>query len=272
MKRVNAVTYSKDFKTEGHKPVLILADDRKKYVIKPQRADRFDYSIYNEILAHHFLKLWGFHSPEIALIKVDKEILKNSINAKTYKAGSFKLDFFGSEFVENCFEINEMYGFSKKVDFKKLERPETLIRLGLFDIWLENDDRKPTNYNILFSQNNQKIAVVPIDNAFLFSTLDYSQITPANGVCNSVNDNVLYSQIACQIIKKVKPSKKWIELQRELFYLCIKKCQGKFDEIIETIQPYIPLNTNERLNLKKFLFHKERNEQVFNDFLSRIKK
>ncbi|MBK7127798.1 MAG: hypothetical protein IPH66_00330 [Crocinitomicaceae bacterium] len=84
MKRVNAVAYSKDFKTEGHKPVLILADDRKKYVIKPQRPDRFDYSIYNEILAHHFLKLWGFHSPEIALVKVDKEILKNSYNAKTY--------------------------------------------------------------------------------------------------------------------------------------------------------------------------------------------
>lgn len=191
MQVFKAITHLKDFKTDGHKPALVLADNGLKYVVKPCMANGFDYCIYSELLAHFLLKLWQIQTPEIALIKVEKELLNNSDNAKHYKTDSFKNLFFGSQFIENNFELNNFLSFAKKIDYKKIWEPEKLIQLGLFDLWVENDDRKPSNFNILLDCSTSKFAIVAIDNACIFSTLNYSQLN-SKEVSQSFNDNLLY--------------------------------------------------------------------------------
>lgn len=269
MKVVNAITYLKDFKTDGHRPVLIVADDFQKYVIKPHKSQKFDYALFNELLAHHFLKQWHIHTPEIVLVKVEKELLKNSPNASQYKDRYYKEYFFGSHFIENAIELNNYLGFKKAADYKKIKDPEKLILLGLFDIWLENDDRKPSNFNILLQPEHGRFKITAIDNAFIFSSLPYYDIRPEY-VCASFNDNVLYADLTKQVLKKIKPNKKWGEHQRDLFYICIKHCQNKFDEIIAELSPYYSLSEIDNQKLKEFLFSEERNKLVFNEFISRF--
>ena len=252
MRTINAVTYLKDFKTEGHKPILVLADDNLKYVIKPYRSNGFDYCIFNELLANYFLKIWQINTPEFALIKVKKEVLKNSVNASYYKSMSFQNYFFGSLFIENSFELNNFLSFSKKIDFKKIREPEKLLILGLFDIWVENDDRKPTNYNILLNNHLGKFNIVAIDNAFIFSNLTYSELNP-EFICNSFNDNVLYSSLTKQVLKKIKPNKKWVEHHRDLYYLYIRNCENNFDKIITEIEPFFKLNQLFNVEIKLIL-------------------
>lgn len=270
MKTLNAVTYLKDFKTDGHKPALVLADDNLKYVIKPYKSMGFDYAIFNELLGHHFLKLWHIGTPEVALIKVKKEILKNSANAKEYKSVSFQNYFFASSYIENTFELNNFLSFAKKTDYSKIKDPEKILILGLFDIWVENDDRRPGNFNILLQNQSGKFNIVAIDNAFIFSSLSYVDLNPEH-ICNSINDNVLYSSLTKQILKKTKLTKKWVEHYRDMYYLCIKNCEKNFDDIIIQIEPFFKLSQSDYTSLKIFLFNENRNKLVFNDFLSRLK-
>jgi hypothetical protein len=232
LKTVNAITLLREFNTGGHKPILVLADDENKYVVKPCRNPNFDYAIYNEIICNYFLNIWNLPTPEMALVKVDKEITANSINAAGYKRIAYKNYFFGSKYYESALELNSYFTFNKKLDYKKLQSPEKTIQLGLFDIWTENDDRKPTNYNILLNPVKEQFKILAIDNAFTFSTLDYQQLNP-NYVCNSLNDNVLYSDFAKGILKKIKPNSKWISHQKDLFYLYTLNCSLQFDEIIQ---------------------------------------
>lgn len=270
MEVLTAITHLRDFNTNGHRPVLVLASNHKKYVIKPQKNIDFDYSICNELLAHFLLKLWNIPTPDIALITVKKEILSNSKNSKSYKSSCFQKYFFASEFIENAIELNNFLSFNKKLDYRKIQNPETFLTLGLFDIWVENDDRKPTNYNIILQTTHNKFTPYAIDNAFIFSSLDYSLLNTVY-VCNSINDNVLYSQLTKQIVKKIKPTKKWQVHQRDLFYLYIKKCEDSFDEILNNLSSFMKFKNEEIESLRNFLFNEERNKNVFHDFLSRIK-
>lgn len=270
LKEVSAITYLRDFPTDGHKPILVLADDNNKYVIKPVKNINFDYSIYNEILCHFLLRKWKLNTPDIALVKVQKEISTNSINASSYKKSAYNNFFFGSYFYENSIELTAYLSFNKKIDYKKLINPEKLIDLGLFDIWVENDDRKPSNYNIILSPENDRFELLAIDNALTFSSLDYQKLNP-NYISNSVNDNVLYSEIGKKIIKNIKPNAKWVSHKKDLFYLWIENCNKDFDEIINNITPFYSIDKIDLEKLKAFLFNEQRNNLVFQDFISRIK-
>ena len=44
--------------------------------------------------------------------------------------------------VANSFELNMLVEPQGKVELKKFADPEIIVKLGLFDIWVENTDRK----------------------------------------------------------------------------------------------------------------------------------
>ncbi len=270
LKEVKAITHLRDFNTGGHRPMLILADDDNKYVVKPYKGTGFDYSFYNEILCNYLLGIWQLPTPKIALVKINKEIVANSNNGSGYKKSSFNNYFFGSLYQENALELNQYLTFNKQVDYKKIVAPEKIVDLGLFDIWVENDDRSPSNYNILLHSEKDRLKFLAIDNAFTFNTLDYKNLNP-QFITNSFNDNVLYSELGKKILKKIKPTERWISYKKDLYYLCIRNCQQQFDEIINNIAIFYKLNDVDCEGLHSFLFDERRNKLVFQEFTTRLK-
>ena len=62
-----------------------------------------------------------------------------------------------------------------------------LLKIALFDILVENDDRKPTNNNIIVQVVDKKYYFNAIDHAYVFNSLNYENLNPSYGVTNTYN-------------------------------------------------------------------------------------
>ena len=260
-----AISIIKEIPTEGHSPLLVLADDYKKYIVKTTRGRLPDYYLINEFLCHQLLNYWEIPTPEIVAISIDKTILPDNLSHFN-KASYFDNICFGSKFHDDAYELNEFVSLQRRKDLSAITNSEVLFLIALFDIWVENDDRKPTNNNILLSSKKEIIA---IDHAFVFSSISYMDLKPEY-VSSSYNDSILHSPIGLSLIKNTKVNEGWLSEIKQKFYLCIKNCKDNYNEIYQTIPPELEFSQNLSNKIFDFLFNDDRNEQVFTEFISRL--
>ncbi len=134
---------------------------------------------------------------------------------------------------------------------------------------IEYDDIKPTNYNLLLLQTN-KYKVIPIDHSFIFESLSYNYLNP-NEFYPKDNDHLLVSELGIFIKKQFEINERFIQEEKNYFYNCIDACQKNFSVFIINLQIHYPLNDEDVENIYNFLFHKERNEKVFEEYIYRLK-
>ncbi len=269
LNHLKAINIVKEIPTEGHSPLLVIAEDYSNYVVKSAQSQNPCTCLINEFFCHYLLKLWQIPTPEIAAIKIDPNILPSNLSISNRKR-YFERIAFGSKWIENSVDMNEFMRVPKMVDYRKIYNPQDILLLGLFDIWVENDDRKPTNNNIIFSTEEGRLTIMAIDHAYTFSTLNHEELNPIH-VSSSYNDSIILTPLGQIVKRKIINGKSWLPGTRNYFYFCIEKCERYFDEICDKIPK--PLGFDLRLQniMRNFLFDKERNKQVFNEFLVRIK-
>jgi len=141
--------------------------------------------------------------------------------------------------------------------------------LGLFDIWVENDDRKPSNTNVLFDTSSGKINIIAIDNAYTFTTQNYNQLL-SSVVCQSYNDNLLHTKLVKEITKYAKKQQGFSEYIKDYFYFCISKSKENYYEIVENVPFELGLTEELADALFAFLFSETRNQKVLIDFYSKL--
>ena len=161
--------------TEGHSPLLVIANDFNAYYVKNNKGQHPAYFLINEIICHYLLKAWGINTPEIAAVNIDKSIIHKELS-NFHKLYFYDNICFGSKRINDAQEMNELSRINSKTDYNKLIEPLDFIKIALFDIWVENTDRKPTNPNILFGLKNDKIDAVAIDHAFALDALAYKDL------------------------------------------------------------------------------------------------
>jgi hypothetical protein len=269
-KKLNAISIHEEIPTDGHSPLRILADDFKDYIVKNDKGKNPPYSILNEIIANHFLKDWNIPVAEMALIDIDPEFLDTiqlSINHKKHFYNKYPA--FASEYQINAIEVNPLIINQTKEVFKKIVNPLDVYRITLFDTWVENDDRKPTNYNLLLLPKDEKFEIIPIDNAFIFSTLSYDHLTYKD-VAVSYNEHILVSDLGYLIKRYMPPNKQFVKNEQEYFYFCIEKCRTTFDIVFQNLRNHYQISNETITILKSFLFNEDRNKKVFEEYLSRI--
>jgi hypothetical protein len=269
LRYLEAISFIDEVRTDGHSPLLVLTNDYNSYYIKNSKGKTPATYLINEFVCNYLLKLWGLKSPEIAAITVNSDILPETLS-NYHKIYFYEQTTFGSKKLEGTVEMNEFMEIDKKTDFNKFSQPIDILKLCLFDIWVENDDRKPTNPNILFDLSGEKIGIVAIDNAFTFLSVDYDQLDPAFGVCQSFNDNLLYSDFAKDIYKYIVKESNIIDYIKDYFYLCIDRCKENYYEIIENIPVDLGFKQELQEALFNFLFDEKRNKSVLTEFYSRL--
>lgn len=258
--------------TDGHSPLLIITEDFKKYLIKSTRDLKPSYYIINEFLCSYLLQIWKIPTPEFASIKLDPILLLGGSYSEFHKPHFYNNITFGSKWLEDGLEMEEYIRVQNKVVLRKFKNPLDLIRIGLFDIWVENTDRKPTNNNILFSAVENHLIINAIDHAFTFDSVKYSDLN-VNFINNTYNENILETSLAKDIVslKKKEPDKgEWIDNLKENFYLCTNNCKQNFDTIVRYIPAELGFDRDLSRFIQDFLFNEERNKIVFSEFLSRI--
>lgn len=267
LKYLDAISVIEEIQTEGHCPLKVIADNYCQYYIKNTRGKKPDYYIINEFICHYFLRLWNIPTPEIAAIRLVPERLPDNLS-NWHKKHYYNAITFGSKSVSNSIELNMFIQAQGKIEFKKIANPEMVIKLGLFDIWVENTDRKPTNSNILLVSTNKSFEVWAIDNAYTFDSQSYSNLYM--GITNTYDQSILYTDFAKSIVYIFSKQPNWIESLQEYFYICIGGCQQNFDKIVNNLPDELGFTDDLQEALKNFLFNEIRNKQVFEEFLTRL--
>lgn len=263
-----AISFLEEIQTVGNSPIKVLADDYKFYFVKNNSGKTPAYYLINEVLAHYFLKIWHIPTPEIAIINVNPEFLLPTYSNR-HKPHYYSYPVFGSSLVPQATDLNALFSINSKSDYNKFDSPENIFHIGLFDLWLENDDRKPTNNNLLLQPFNGKQRITAIDHSFIFSTLDYQSLDPKN-FCPIANDNIFLTDLAISLKEGKKKNKNWGSEDREYFYLCIQNCKKHYSEIVKNIPKEWGFTPQLKIKLKNFLFNKKRLEKVFIEYIHKM--
>lgn len=242
------------------------------YVAKNDKGKNPPISLINECLAAYLLNCFNIKSPECKIVEISKELItfKQDLTSN-HKSYYYDTLCFGSKFIKNTIDINDFLLTNKKKVFKKLVNPIDVFHITLFDTWVENDDRKPTNYNLIFEPNDKMFTVIPIDNAFIFSTQSYEHLNPNYGAAVSVNDHLLVSELGFLVKKFTTIDKGFVNSERDYFYLCLERCEQNLDAFIKEIRVYYSLDDNSVGSIKRFLFNEDRNNKVFEEYVYRLK-
>jgi hypothetical protein len=203
----------------------------------------------------------------VKLISIANElVIAQGDLSQNHKPHYYNTPCFGSKFVNNAIDVNALLVTDKKKAYKKLNNPLDVFHITLFDTWVENDDRKPTNYNLILEPYKNKFNVLPIDNAFICSIMSYQDLD-SRFVSVSANEHLLVSDLGYLIKKNTAIDEDFMNNEREYFYICIERCEQGFDKYMNQLVGFYGIDSDLIRSLKEFLFNKERNRKVFEEYV-----
>lgn len=262
----------RELPTKGHSPLLVIGSDYEMYVAKNDKGKEPPFALINECLAAYCLNRWQIATPNVRLVNVAKELITAQDNlSNNHRPHYYDMPCFGSKFVNNSIDVNALLVTDKKKAYNKLNNPLDVFHITLFDTWVENDDRNPTNYNLILKPYQKRFNILPIDNAFIFSTMSYQDLNPDYGVSVSVNDHLLVSELGHLIKKNTTIDDNFINNEREYFYLCLERSKLGFDDFMNQVADFYNIDRDLVTNLKSFLFNEERNTKVFEEYVYRLR-
>lgn len=268
LKYKEAILIDRIIVTEGHSPLEIVSNDFNRYFVKNTRGKKPSFPIINEFVCHYLLNLWNIATPEIAAVKIGPD-LKPQEYGEYHKGFYYEQHTFGSLKMNNVIEMSEFSKISSKYDYNKINKTEDLLKIALFDIWVENTDRKPTNPNILFESVENRINIIAIDHAFAFDHQSYDNLY-VEGVTLSYNESILEHKYVKYISKELLKQKGFLDELKDYYYFCINKSHKYYDEITSNIPDSLGFSLKLQNSLKQFLFNENRNKEVFNYFCSSL--
>lgn len=269
LNQIQATSIIEEIYTEGHSPLKITASDYEIYVAKNGKGQTPSLFLINEIIADYFLSLWDLPSAETNIVSVPKELLQTEKLSNNHRVGFYETPCFASKWIENAIDLHDFIVLPNRKTYSQFLNPLDFLRISLFDEWLENDDRKPTNYNLILEPNTKKYKIIPIDHAFIFGTMNYKYLNP-NEYIPRANEHLMASEMGTLIRTQMLINQQVINKEREYFYLCLSRCQENFDAIFEQIITFYPIEPNEIEFIRSFIFSHTRNEKVFDEYIYRL--
>lgn len=184
---VNTTFLLEEKPTDGHSPMYFLCDNGENYYCKYRtqiKREEIDCLAY-EIVCTHLLKHLNIPTPEIAFVQITKESLDLTKLKKNKRYSKPGIICFGSKEVPHSDLITGIQTIATKSQLNKFIKPYDLLKIAMFDLWVDNVDRgRNDNYNLLIqgivetSEKDGKLKTtyknqwVAFDNAFTFGGVD----------------------------------------------------------------------------------------------------
>ncbi len=258
-------------------PLQVLCDDNEIYVIKTMFKKHPPIEdLINEILCNYFLQCWDISVPEHALINFDNVLIEQyleegqTIDKRYYDFKFTNHIFYGTKFLPSTTEI-DLYNLTlnNKYDYNKYQNPLDLIKIGVFDEWIANMDRRSDNPNILIDTSTPKFSFVPIDNTQAFACQsNYKGLKLA--IMNRVNNKSILNTPITKSICKFADPEKLSNLDNEIINN-IENTINLIEPIFQNIPSYFGLSKKGKEKIKAILSNKERNNSVSSFYLNRLK-
>lgn len=188
MKQVESKILIEELETDGHSPMKFICSDGEVYYVKYRSGKSFDKNEINclvfEMVCTRILQRLHIPVPEQALVTINANsyVHNQLVSNKKYTKGGIIA--WGSKEIPQTDLVKEIEQIQKKKDFNKLLNPEDLIRIAIFDLWVDNADRHSSNYNLLTKLEDGKLKIITIDHAFTFGGLKGMNIFNATTLPN----------------------------------------------------------------------------------------
>ena len=265
---LNAIGVIEEIPT-GQFPVRVLSENFDVYIAKPARKGIPSFELINEFVCSQLLFYWEIPTPEIAAIKVDASLLPENLTARQKKR-HYDTVCFGSKYLsDNAMDLPRLISSREKGKRNKILNEVDLLMIGLFDVWVENDDRSVFNPNLMLNPEDGKWKIYAIDHGFAFlSATPYASLDPAYGVIQPYNQSILQTILAKEIWSKMK--KNPMITSWSFFADRIARCEKNFRTIVESVPDQLGFDVEMQNKLFSFLFDIERNREVYMDFLLKL--
>jgi hypothetical protein len=163
---------SRVISTAGSNPVVVLCDDLNEYVCKysintPARRLLIEY------LGFCFAKIWDIPIPEGKFVNISSDHVPQEFLSNTFQRRYFETTTIGSLNYPESKEIDKTFiasWKSKPAQLRKILNKEDLLKIGLFDLWLSNEDRNHNNFNLLINSVTGGTKLMAIDHEKCFNT------------------------------------------------------------------------------------------------------
>ncbi len=212
-----------------------MADDLEDYVCKYSNGVPSN-KLLIEYLGYSFARIWGLQIPEAVFINILPEHIPENILNGGIQGHFFSRPTLGSKYIEDLKEIDSTLiasWKSKKSQIKKIVNREDFLKIGLFDIWLSNEDRVQNNPNLMLKAlpNGKQIIVIDHEKCFNSGIIDIErpiyQINEADSIICTDILPLFYPKNAELVIIKD-------QLLHD-FSTFVSDCQGQLGEILKPL-------------------------------------
>ncbi|MDZ7690748.1 MAG: HipA family kinase [Balneolaceae bacterium] len=169
IEEATSIQFKGQIKGTFNRPIISIcrgSDGLQTYFLKYPRHNNEIDGLLSEVLCTRLAQRLHLNTPEIALVQIgnhpisEEDIIHHDKIVEGQKV-------FGSKKLEKAEELSQLNFVLNKHDFNKLEYAPHILRIGLFDMWIGNTDRRGDNFNLFLSQaKKQKLYVFDHFEAF----------------------------------------------------------------------------------------------------------
>jgi len=230
------------------------------YFVKYNRTASEIDGLLAEIVCHFLAKRLNLETPDIAYVEIGNHPVPENFQYANYLTKG-KIAF-GSKKVRN--EENELtqleFIFSKH-EFNRIEFPEHLLRIGLFDMWIGNHDRTAQNYN-LFLTRGKKQKLVVFDHFEAFNKITEHSFENILSEIDVYSGGFLSTTYAYEMLGWVP--KEGLKIELSNFFSTIENLD--LDNLLQLIGETYPLGWDDDRStvdyIKRFLSSEKRLEAI----------
>lgn len=252
VREIEVVTFLKNMEQGVSRPVQVIGDDFKEYILKNENIDnngtiqKYNCMFINELLAYQIGTYLEIPMPEAVIAYVDDEFSSNDptiMFAYRFKEGKYfatrKLENIENNIVDNYEEMIRMNKPRIKMTWrnflKNIKNKDDIAKIVAFDILIFNFDRLRNEGNILLNleaNNNRRLYAIDHGHAFGGPTM------------NDVKVNIL---------RRPSISQEYIDYYSSLISDIIGKDLSGTGIIFKTLEEYINLDDLENHSFKSIV-------------------
>lgn len=262
LKQVNTELLLEEIQTDGHAPLKFLCNNGQIYYCKhlPTMNRSEINCLAYEVVANYLLQQLDIPTPEIALVEVSEGTLnKTMITAnRRLRVGEIC---FGSEEVKYAQELHALQEIKTKTEYNKILNPTDIVKIALFDLWVNNMDRGRyfdevgINYNLLIKPVGTKQQILAFDNAFIFGGIDQIGIFNTSFGVNSTNK--LVSTPYYKSLIKYIDQNYFLEIVNNFIHLLPDNYEESISNIVKVLSKNWELTPNLDKRIIAFLSSEE---------------
>ncbi len=216
--------------------------------------------LLNEYLGASFCKIWGIPVPDFYFVTIKPEHVPQGFSKKLFSNTCY-----GCLYLEYAKDVNEYLTTwkSNSYELNKISNKDDLLKIGLFDLWLSNEDRNHNNANLLINPTETGYKIVAIDHVNIFNT---SSLKHGIYQLNEF-ESIISTDYVKLLFKRGDKLNDLADSLEKIFYVCVNKCLKNLNSILSKIPPdwNIDIESTEMV-LRNQLFNKQWKEQTILSF------